>query len=421
MKGREMSHGGIVVGLDLGTTKICAVIAERSEADVLASSGVGNSPSEGLRRGVVVDVEKTVQSISKAVTEAQLMAGVEVSSVYAGIAGEHIGATNSRGVIAVGGGQEEIGESDRERVIESARAVAAVPIDREILHVLPQEYRVDDQCGIRDPIGMSGVRLETNVHIVTGAVTSAQNICKSILRAGIEVRDIVLEPLASSHAVLEDDEREMGICLLDVGGGTTDLAVFRGGTVKHTGVIGLGGQNVTNDVAVGLRTSWGNAEAIKCDAGTALVSMAGDGEVVEVPGIGERPPKVMPRSDLGEIIEPRMEEIFTLARARLVGFGLEQPFASGALSAGLVLTGGGALLQGAVELAEEVFQVPVRLGIPSGFAGMTEGVASPIYATALGLVLFGSENPISGIGQARPSDLAEGRFEQVIRRMKEWF
>ena len=416
-----MSQGGMVVGLDLGTTKICAVIAERSETGGLGIIGVGSSPSDGLRRGVVVDVEKTVQSIVKAVAEAQLMAGVEVNSVYAGIAGEHIGATNSRGVIAVGGIHEEIGESERDRVIESARAVADVPIDREILHVLPQEFSIDDQRGIRDPIGMSGVRLEVEVHIVTGAVTSAQNICKSILRAGIEVRDIVLEPLASSQAVLEEDEREMGVCLLDVGGGTTDIAVFSQGTVRHTGVIGLGGQNVTNDVAVGLRTSWANAEAIKCDSGSALASLVGGDDAIEVPGIGDRPPKLIPRSELAEIIEPRMEELFSLAADRLISFGLECPFSAGLLSAGIVLTGGGALLQGAVELAERVFQVPVRLGIPTGFAGMTERVASPIYATALGLVLFGSENPITGSGQARPNGLTEGRFEQVLKRMKEWF
>ena len=416
-----MSHGGMVVGLDLGTTKICAVIAEQSDAGNPGIIGVGSSPSDGLRRGVVVDVEKTVQSIKRAVAEAQLMAGVEVSSVYAGIAGEHIGATNSRGIIAVGGLQEQIGESERDRVVESARAVAAVPIDREVLHVLPQEYGVDDQRGIRDPVGMSGVRLEVDVHIVTGAVTSAQNICKSILRAGIEVRDIVLEPLASSYAVLDSDEKEMGVCLLDVGGGTTDLAVFAQGTVRHTGVIGLGGQNVTNDVAVGLRTSWANAEAIKCASGSALASEVGSDDVIEVPGIGDRPPKLMPRSDLGAIIEPRMEEIFSLAAERLTSYGLEPTFSAGPLSAGVVLTGGGALLHGAVELAERVFRLPVRLGNPSGFAGMTERVSSPIYATALGLVLFGSENPITGSGQARPNGLAEGRFENVLRRMKEWF
>lgn len=411
-----MARGGMVVGLDLGTTKICAVIAERTANSSLQISGVGNTPSDGLRRGVVVDVEKTVQSIKKAVEEAELMAGVEVSSVYAGIAGEHVGSLNSRGIIAAGGDDREISAADRDRVIEASRAVAIIPIDREVLHVLAQEFAVDEQRGIRDPVGMSGVRLEADVHIVTGAVTSAQNICKSILRAGIEVRDIVLEPLASSHAVLEEDEKEMGVCLVDVGGGTTDIALFYQGSVRHTGVIGLGGQNVTNDVAIGLRSSWPHAEKIKCDHGTALAGQVGAEEMIEVSGIAGRAANSVPRRTLGAIIEPRMEEIFTMVRREL-----ERTAYAETLSAGIVLTGGGALLDGVIALAEQVFDRPVRLGMPRSFEGMAERVASPIYATALGLILFGAENRVSTNGRYKANGLSDGRFDMVLARMKEWF
>ena len=410
-----MSRGRMVVGLDLGTTKICAVIAEQIVAGGLGVIGVGSCPSDGLRRGVVVDVEKTVQSIKRAVEEAELMAGVEVGSVYAGIAGEHIGALDSRGIIAIGGQDSEVNSSDRERAVQSALAIAAVPIDREILHVLTQEFAVDGQRGIRDPSGMSGIRLEADVHIVTGAVTSAQNICKSILRAGIEVRDIVLESLASSFAVLGEDEKEMGVCLMDVGGGTTDLVLFHQGAVRHTAIVGLGGQNVTNDVAIGLRTSWPNAERIKCESGSALTEQVGSEEMVEVPGMGDREPQTIPRRQLGSIIEPRMEEIFTMVEERLQSYEGPPP------SAGVVLTGGGALLDGAVELAEQVLRMPARLGVPRGVSGMTDRISSPIYATALGLVLFGSDNGNSGSGQARSSGLRDGKFENVLSRMKDWF
>ncbi len=411
-----MVQGGMVVGLDLGTTKICAIIAERVAHGGLQIIGVGSSPSEGLRRGVVVDVEKTVQSLKKAVQEAELMAGVEVSSVYAGIAGEHIGSLNSHGVIAIGGEKQEICEADRERVVEVARSIATIPIDQEVLHVLTQEYMVDDQGEIRDPVGMSGLRLEAEVHIVTGAVTSAQNICKSILRADIEVRDIVLEPLASSYAVLEEDEKEIGVCRVDVGGGTTDIALFSQGSVRHTGVIGVGGQNVTNDVAIGLRTSWPHAEKIKCMHGTALSERVEAEDEIEVPGIAGRPALSVPHRELGDIIEPRMEEIFTLVQREIRDLaGVEF------LSAGIVLTGGGALLDGAVELAEKVFDMPVRMGLPRVFEGMSEKVSSPIYATALGLVLYGAENRSASNGQHKANGLSEGKFDNVVNRMKEWF
>ena len=413
-----MVRGGMVAGLDLGTTKICAVIAEAMANGRLQIIGVGHTPSDGLRRGVVIDMEKTVQSIQKAVKEAELMAGVKVDSVYTGIAGEHIGSLNSRGVVVIGGYDREISGADRDRVIEAARAVAAVPIDREVLHVLAQEFIVDEQREIRDPVGMTGARLETDAYIVTGAVTAAQNICKSILRAGVEVRDIVLEPLASSYAVLEEDEREMGVCLVDVGGGTTDMALFFQGSVRHTGVIGLGGQNVTNDVAVGLRTSWPHAEKIKCDHGTALEDLVEKEETIEVPDIAGRPSRSVPRRMLGAIVEPRMEEIFAMVQDRL-----ERTAGAELLRAGIVLTGGGALLDGVVELAEQVFDKPVRLGLPRGFEGMIEKVASPIYATALGLVLFGAEHQKSANGRFshRAQGLSEGKFDVVLTRMKEWF
>ena len=289
-----MTQEGIAVGLDLGTTKICAIIAEMAEQGRLNILGVGSCPSDGLRRGVVIDVEKSVNSIKKAVYQAELMAGVQVAAVYAGIAGEHISSFDSRGVIAIGGDNGAVNVADRERVIAAARAVS-IPVEREVIHVLPQEFIVDGQSGIREPVGMVGVRLEANVHIITGAITSAQNICKSILRAGIEVRDIVLEPLASSCAVLDSDEKDMGVCLVDIGGGTTDVALFFQGGVRHTSVIGLGGQNVTNDVAIGLRTSWPQAENIKCTYGASLVALVGEDEMVNLPAIATSGPRSVSR------------------------------------------------------------------------------------------------------------------------------
>ena len=386
MRSQMIGKGDVVVGLDLGTTKVCALIAEMTGSGRLKAIGVGSSPSEGLRQGLVIDVEKTVQAIRKAVQKAELMAGVEVDAVYAGIAGEHIGSRNSRGVVAVSGLEGEISQRDKERVIEAARAVS-VENGRQVLHVLPQEFIVDEQGGIRDPVGIAGVRLEADVHIVTGASTSVQNICKSILRAGLEVREMVLEPLASSYAVLEEDEREMGVCLIDIGGGTTDVALFSQGSIHHTAVIGLGGQNVTNDVAVGLRTSWSVAEKIKCSCVAGLAEEIDKKEMVEVPGIAGREPHAVSRQKLATIIELRMEEIFTLVRDNLRGAGItRRP------GAGLVLTGGGALLEGVVELAERVFEMPVRLGVPGRIEGMAADVNNPIYATALGLALFGVDD-----------------------------
>ena len=404
MNWREGRHRSIV-GLDLGTTKICVVIAEREADGRLRINGIGQHPSDGLRRGVIVNAEKTVQAIGEAVRQAELMAGIEIDSVYAGITGEHIASLNSAGMVAVGDAGGRIAALDRERVLETAGAVK-VSLDREVLHVLPQEFVVDGKRGIADPVGMYGVRLEANVHVVTGAVTAVQNIYRSILRAGIDVCDIALEPLASSYAVLDGDERQVGVCIIDIGGGTTDIAVFSRGGLCYSGIIGLGGHNVTNDVGIGLRTSWIEAERIKCTYGVALRELAADREEVGAcPGSGR---------DLAEIIEARMEEIFALAR--------QQVFAAMpnvVLGAGVVLTGGGAQIEGAVALAERVFGMPVRLGTPTGLYGLAEGISTPVFSTAMGLVLYGAEQ------RGEKSDeevqiMVENDFDSVFGRMKRW-
>lgn len=382
-----MSQTRTYVGLDIGTTKISAIIAEMEpETHDIKIVGVGVSPSEGLRRGVVVNLEKTVASIARAVEEAERMAGVQVKGVYAGIAGDHIRSINSRGVIAVSRKDNEISQADVERVIDAAKAVA-IPMDREIIHVIPQEFIVDDQDGIKDPIGMSGVRLEAEVHIITGAVTSAKNICKSITRAGLKVHDLVLEPLASSHAVLGPDERDLGVVLLDIGGGTTDVAVFFEGSIRHTAIVPLGGASVTNDIAIGLRTPIEQAERIKIEHGSALASLVHAHEKLLVPGVGGRADKEISRHLLASMIEPRFEEIFALA-AREVR---KNHFAD-LLGAGVVITGGSSLLPGAVELAEQVFEMPVRRGIPSGLSGLMENVRDPRHATGVGLILHAVQN-----------------------------
>jgi cell division protein FtsA len=411
-----MSDSNIVVGIDLGTTKICVVIAELLAGEGVKVVGIGHSPSEGLRRGVVVDVDKTVQSLTTAVQQAELVAGIEIGHAYAGIAGEHIGSLDSEGAIAIGG--QEITALDRERAIAAARIVA-IPFDREVLHVMPQEFRVDDQGGIRNPVGMFGVRLGTTVHIVTGAVTSVQNICKSIQRAGIDVTDIVLEPLASSCAVLRDEDREMGVCLIDIGGGTTDMALFFEGSVRETSVIAVGGQNVTSDVAICLRTAWSHAESLKCDFGAALEEIVDGTEMVEVPRIINKTPESVPRTQLAAIIEARMEEIFSM-----VGSKIDAGNYADQLGAGIVLTGGGAMLPGSVELAERIFQMPVRLGRPQGFSGLGDQVTSPLFSTVMGLVRIAADNgegPVDSAGRQQVRGLSDGRFEAVAGRMREWF
>jgi cell division protein FtsA len=382
-----MSQTRTYVGLDIGTTKISAIIAEMDpDSHEIKIVGVGMSPSEGLRRGVVVNLEKTVASIARAVEEAERMAGVQVKGVYAGIAGDHIRSINSRGVIAVSRKDNEISQADVDRVVDAAKAVA-IPMDREIIHVIPQEFIVDDQDGIKDPIGMSGVRLEAEVHIITGAVTSAKNICKSITRAGLKVHDLVLEPLASSHAVLGPDERDLGVVLLDIGGGTTDVAVFYEGSIRHTAIVPLGGASVTNDIAIGMRTPIDQAERIKIEHGCGLVSMVGAHEKLVVTGVGGRGDKEIARAQLASMIEPRMEEIFTLANKEVK----KNHFAD-LLGAGVVLTGGTSLLPGAVELAEQIFEMPVRLGVPSGLSGLMENVRDPRYSTGVGLILHAVQN-----------------------------
>ena len=368
-------------GLDIGTTKISCIIADMSNSGELRVVGIGNAPSEGLRRGVVVDLEKTVGSIQRAVDEAQRMAGMPVKGVYAGIAGDHIRSINSRGVIAVSRKDNEIGPADVDRVVEAAKAVA-IPMDREIIHVIPQEFIVDDQNGIKDPVGMSGVRLEAEVHIITGAVTSAKNICRSIQRAGLKVYDLVLEPLASSHAVLAADERDLGVVLLDIGGGTTDVAVFFEGSIRHTAIIPFGGANVTNDIAIGLRTPIDKAEQIKIQHGCALASLVPAEDRIAVSGVGGRADREISRHVLASMIEPRMEEIFAIANKEVK----KNHFAN-LLGGGVVLTGGTSLMAGVSELAEQVFEMPVRLGVPSGLGGLAANVEDPRFATGVGLVL----------------------------------
>ena len=373
------------VGLDIGTTKISCIIADMNGGDELRVVGIGNAPSEGLRRGVVVDLEKTVASIQRAVDEAERMAGTPVRGVYAGIAGDHIRSINSRGVIAVSRRNNEIGPPDVDRVVEAAKAIA-IPMDREIIHVIPQEFIVDDQDGIQDPVGMSGVRLEAEVHIITGAVTSAKNICRSIQRAGLKVYDLVLEPLASSHAVLGPDERDLGVVLLDLGGGTTDVAVFFEGSIRHTAIIPYGGANVTNDIAIGLRTPIDKAEQIKIQYGSALAALVPSDQKVMVCGVGGRVDREISRHVLASMIEPRMEEIFALANKEVK----KNHFAE-LLGGGVVLTGGTSLMPGVQELAEQVFEMPVRLGVPQGLGGLSANVADPRFSTGVGLVLHAAQ------------------------------
>ena len=398
----------LIVGLDIGTTKICAIVGAMTD-EGLDVVGIGTSPSRGLRKGVVINIESTVNAIRKAIQEAELMAGCEIKSVFAGIAGGHIKGINSQGVIAIK--NREVTTEDVRRVIDAAKALA-IPMDREVIHILPQEFIIDDQDGIKEPLGMSGVRLEARVHIVTGAVASAQNIIKSCNKAGVDVGDIVLEQLASSEAVLTSDEKDLGVALVDIGGGTTDIAIFVDGAIKHTSVLSLGGNHLTNDIAVGLRTLTAEAEKIKQISGCCLTSMVGKDETIEVPSVGGREPRILSRQLLAEILEPRVEEIFTLVNREIVKSGFEDLIASG-----VVLTGGSAILPGMPELAEQIFDLPVRRGKPSDIGGLTDVVNSPIYATGVGLVKYGSRNMQTRnfvIGQ-------ENLFDRVTRRMKEWF
>jgi cell division protein FtsA len=398
----------LIVGLDIGTSKVVAIVGEVSDQGIEVV-GIGSHPSRGLKKGVVVNIESTVQSIQRAVEEAELMAGCEVRSVFTGIAGSHIRSLNSHGIVAIR--DNEVSVADVDRVIDAARAVA-IPADQKILHILPQEFIIDNQEGIPDPIGMFGVRLEARVHMVTGAVSAAQNIVKCVRRCGLEVDDVILQQLASAQAVLTEDEKQLGICLVDIGGGTTDIAVFNNGAIYHTAVIPIAGDQVTNDIAVALRTPTHHAEDIKIKYACALSQLAADQETIEVPSVGERPPRRLDRQNLANVVEPRYEELFSLVHEELKRSGFEE-----LIAAGVVLTGGAAKMDGAIELAEEVFHAPVRLGVPQGVVGLLDVVKNPIYATGVGLLLFGHKQAQSG-AQPLPGDSGvKGLWE----RMKQWF
>lgn len=403
---KEMEE--LVVGLDIGTTKICCVVAEVSD-DKVNIIGIGSHPSVGLRKGVVVNIDSTVESIKKAVQDAELMAGCEISSVYAGIAGGHITGFNSNGVIAIKG--NEITQADVDRVIEAARAVA-IPMDREVIHVLPQEFIIDGEAGIQNPVGMAGVRLEAKIHIVTGAITSAQNIIKCANQAGLDVCDIILEPIASCESVLTPEEREVGTGLIDIGGGTTDLAVFSGNTIRHTFVLSLGGNNMTNDISVGLRVPMADAERIKIGHGTCVADKIKSDETIELPEIGGRKGRKLPRQILAEILEPRVEEIFSLIKREIYRADMKEEIA-----AGIVLTGGASLLDGIVEIAESVFEVPVRIGTPHGISGLVDVVNNPMYATGVGLVMSGAKDEDRKKFRIRDTNI----FHRIMNRMKRWF
>ncbi len=400
--------GELVVGLDIGTTKICAIVGEVTPNGGVDIVGIGTHPSKGLRKGVVINIEATVDSIKQAIQEAELMAGCEISHVYAGIAGGHIKGFNSHGIVAVK--DKEVVRADINRVIDAARAVA-IPLDREVIHILPQEYIIDDQDGIKEPLGMSGVRLEARVHIVTGAVTSAQNIIKCAQRCGLTVADIVLEQLASSHAVLSEDEKELGVALIDIGGGTTDIAIWSNGSIVHTSVLAIGGDHITSDIAVGLRTPMEEAELIKQKYGCALQSMVEPEDTIEVPSVGGRKARQLSKQILTEIIEPRVEEMFSLVHQEIQRTGFEDLLASG-----VVITGGATLLKGMPELAEDILGLPVRQGVPSNIGGLVDVVKSPMYATGVGLVMYGRDNEESRFFKVREDNV----YNKVKSRMRSW-
>ena len=400
----------IIVGLDIGTSKVAAIVGEVNSEGEIEVIGIGSHPSRGLKKGVVVNLEATSQSIQRAVEEAELMAGCQIKSVYAGIAGSHIQSLNSHGIVAIK--DKEVTQEDMNRVIDSARAVA-IPADQKILHILPQEFTIDGQQGIKEPVGMSGIRLEASVHIVTGAVSAAQNIIKCIHRCGLEVEDIVLEQLASCTSILTEDEKDLGVCLVDIGGGTTDIAVFTGGAIRHTAVIPIAGDQVTNDIAVALRTPTHHAEKIKIEYACALTQLAKLEDTIEVPSIGDRPPREISRQNLAEIVEPRYEELMLLVQTELRRSGFED-----IVAAGLILSGGSSKIEGLVDLAEEIFHMPVRIGVPQHVVGLIDVIRNPIYATGVGLLIFGKQNRFS-TGRMLGSD--NGGFTTIWLKMKSWF
>lgn len=404
---KKNNDKNLIVGLDIGTSKVAAIVGEITPDGTIDVIGIGSNRSRGLKKGVVVNLESTVHSIQRAIEEAELMAGCQINSVYVGIAGSHISSLNSNGVVAIR--DNEVVASDIERVIDSARAVA-IPADQKILHIMPQEFIIDGQEGIKEPVGMAGIRLEAKVHIVTGAVSAAQNIIKCVRRCGLEVDDIILEQLASSSSVLTDDEKELGVCLVDIGGGTTDIAVFCDGFIRHTAVIPIAGDQVTNDIAVALRTPTQHADEIKLKYACALTQLVQEDEMIDVPSIGDRPTRKISRSNLAEIVEPRYEELMMLVQAELRRSGFED-----IVAAGVVLTGGSAKVEGLVELAEEVFHMPVRLGNPQYVSGLSDVVRNPIYATGVGLLLFGQQNRVASSGEMK------GGFVAMWEKMKSWF
>ncbi len=402
-------NSNLIVGIDIGTSKVLAIVGEVSEDGELAVIGVGHHPARGLRKGVVANIESTVQSIQRAVEEAELMAGCQIYSVFAGIAGAHINSFNSHGVVAIR--DNEVTNNDIERVIEAAKAMA-IPNDQRILHVMPQDFIIDGQDGIREPVGMCGVRMEAKVHMITGAVSAAQNIVKCIRRCGLEVDDIILEQIASSESVLTEDERELGVCMIDIGGGTTDIAIFTEGAIRHTAVIPIAGDQVTNDIAVAFHTPTSAAEELKKKYGCALVQLVDESKMIETPSMGGRPPRNLSCQNLAEIIEPRVEELLLLIQAELRRSGFEELIGSG-----IVMTGGSSRIEGMMELAEEIFHLPVRLGVPSYDGPLSEVVRNPIYATGIGLIQFGHSN------RSQVAQFAEqpGRFRTMLERMKSWF
>lgn len=405
----KKSEGNLIVGLDIGTSKIVAIVGEITIDNEIEIIGVGSQPCRGLKKGVVVNIESTVQAIQRAVQEAELMAGCQIRSVYAGIAGSHIRSFNSSGVGPIR--DREVTHADVARVIDTARAIA-VPADQKVLHVLPQEFIIDNQEGIHDPIGMSGVRLEVRVHLVTGAVSAAQNIIKCVRRCGLEVDDVILEQLASSSSVLTEDEKDLGVCLVDIGGGTTDIAVFSEGAIRQTAVIPIAGDQVTNDIAVALRTPSQYADDIKIKYACALRQLTNPDEMIEVPGVGDRKPRQLKRETLAEVVEPRYEELLNLVHAELSRSGFLEMCASG-----IVLTGGSSKMEGVVELAEEIFHMPVRLGVPQHVTGLVDVVKNPIHATGVGLLVFGNKQQSSLSGEGA-DDMDE---TNIFQKMKNWF
>ncbi len=399
----------LIVGLDIGTSKIVAIVAEVKPGGELEIIGMGQHPSRGLKKGVVVNIDSTVHSIQRALEEAELMADCKIKDVYAGIAGSHIKSFNSHGMVAIK--DKEVTQADVDRVIETAKAVS-IPNDQQILHILNQEFIIDGQEDVREPLGMSGVRLEVRVHIVTGAVSAAQNIVKCVRRCGLEVADLILQPLASAWAVLSEDEKDLGVCLVDIGGGTTDIAVFSQGAIRHTAVIPIAGDQITNDIAMALRTPTKDAEDIKVRYGCALAKLADAREMVEVPGVGDRGPREMSRQTLAEVIEPRVEELYSLVQAELRRTAYEE-----LLSSGIVITGGSAAMLGMVELGEEVFHMPVRAGVPQYVGGLSEVVRTPRFATGVGLLVAGQRQ----VMRMSTSRASRGPVGNAFASLKGWF